>query len=106
MPPITATIRTTTTAGNQQLRPFEGEKNASVNNHPSFVVHVRDNPESIEDCLSFSGRAEAIQRLRALIPNHFAPKLDVSMWLSPEQQPQRDQQNQRTMTKVSQILPT
>ena len=50
---------------------------------PTFAVHVGDDPKSIEECLSVSGKAKAIQRLRALLPNHFAPKLDVSMWLSP-----------------------
>ena len=50
---------------------------------PSFSVPIRDDPNSIEECLSVSGKAKAIERLRKLLPNHFAPKLDVSMWLSP-----------------------
>jgi len=50
---------------------------------PDFAVYVRDNPKDILNCVSVSGKAKAIQRLRALLPNHFAPKLDVSIWLSP-----------------------
>jgi hypothetical protein len=67
--------------------------------YPVFAVPLRDDPESIEKCLSVSGKAKAIERLRAMIPNHFAPKLDVSMWLSPplphSQQQQQQQQQQQ-----------
>jgi len=60
-----------------------GDNTINIDFDDSFVVPLRDNPQSIRDCLAVSGKARALQRMRKLLPNHFAPKLDVSMWLSP-----------------------
>ena len=63
----------------QQSDSFSAEKNDAI--ALPFTVPLRDDPQSIQDCLSVSGKLKAIQRLRELLPNHFAPKLDVSLWL-------------------------
>lgn len=80
MPPVVAAITSASNVTKTQIGHSKSETR-----EPIFTVYVRDNPTNILECLSVSGKAKAIQRLRALLPNHFAPKLDVSIWLSPVQ---------------------
>jgi hypothetical protein len=47
-----------------------------------LLVPLKDDIDSIDYCVSISGTEKSYQRLRQLIPNHFTPKLDVSMWIS------------------------
>lgn len=100
MPPVAA--GTKTTAG-KQPKPRDNKK-ITGKRHPAFSVNLRDDPKSIEDCLAVSGRAKAIQRLRMLLPNHFAPKLDVSMWLSPPPQPQDSPTKTKTTKGSGSVL--
>ncbi len=81
MPPVVAA----TTPANVTETQLGHSKSEAREQQPIFAVYVRDNPKNILECLSVSGKAKAIERLRALLPNHFAPKLDVSIWLSPLQ---------------------
>jgi hypothetical protein len=49
---------------------------------PSLVrLPLADDTESIAYCRSFSGKEQAAARLLDLIPRHFSPALDVSIWL-------------------------
>jgi hypothetical protein len=96
MPPIAAGTKTTE---GKQSKPQDDENIASKR-HPSFSVNLRDDPKSIKDCVSVSGRSNAIQRLRALLPNHFAPKLDVSMWLSAPPAPPPPQDSPTTTKSI------
>jgi hypothetical protein len=49
---------------------------------PSLVrLSLADDPESVAYCRSVSGREQAAARLLELIPRHFSPALDVSIWL-------------------------
>jgi len=75
MPPVAGAIMK-----EQQPENFDVDNNNDAISL-SFTVPLRDDPQSIQDCLSVSGKFKAIQRLRELLPNHFAPKLDVSLWL-------------------------
>ncbi|VEU45210.1 unnamed protein product [Pseudo-nitzschia multistriata] len=75
MPPITRAKGPTIKLGSYDI---DGD-----GDDDDLVVPLRDDPQSIEDCLAVSGKARALQRLRKLLPNHFAPKLDVSIWLTP-----------------------
>lgn len=52
-----------------------------------FVVPLNDDPQSIEACLSVSGRVRARQRIRSSMPDYFAPRLSVSLWLTPPPDP-------------------
>jgi hypothetical protein len=47
---------------------------------------LADDPESIAYCRSVSGKEQAAARLLELIPRHFSPVLDISIWL-PSNQP-------------------
>lgn len=82
MPPIAGITAPESKINTKENDPQKGEARKQ---QPDFVVYVRDDPKQIYNCISISGKAKSIQRLRALLPNHFAPKLDVSIWLSPMQ---------------------
>ena len=55
--------------------------NNNNNTKKIFQVPLMDDRKSIEYCVSVSGKIKAKARLRMLLPNHFATRLDVSMWL-------------------------
>jgi hypothetical protein len=62
----------------------EGIERAQQNSgKPSSLVRLplADDPESIAYCRSVSGKEQAAARLLELIPRHFSPVLDVSIWL-------------------------
>jgi hypothetical protein len=55
---------------------------AAAQKQQILLVPLKDDVDSIDYCVSISGTEKSYQRLRKLIPNHFTPKLDVSMWIS------------------------
>ena len=61
--------------GIQRTQQNSGEPSALV------CLPLSDDPESIAYCRSVSGTEKAAARLRASIPRHFSPALDLSIWL-------------------------
>jgi hypothetical protein len=77
---MTAEPRTTTPI-NQAKGGIEKEQQNSGKTSSLLRLPLADDPESIAYCRSVSGKEQAAARLLDLIPRHFSPALDVSIWL-------------------------
>ena len=64
---------------------FERQGHSAISSSTSFYglrIPLADDEESRTFCQDISGRTESAKRLRQAIPKYYAPRLDVSIWLS------------------------